>query len=98
MCGYDKVIFCSFLYDRLLSRGIGATSFITSAAQHLPPTDVWCILYPSLKHFLKADVAIINEQGLLTVMKPPVSRLIHQPIFAYLLTKTTVSAASEANS
>ncbi|KAF5350674.1 hypothetical protein D9756_008730 [Leucocoprinus leucothites] len=65
-----------FLYHPNVWIRQGATSFITSAAQHLPPTDVWCILYPSLKHFLKADVAVINEQSLLTVMKHPLSRQI----------------------
>jgi phosphoinositide-3-kinase, regulatory subunit 4 len=53
----------------------GAAAFIAAAAQHLPPTDVWCILYPSLRHFLKSDVATIDEQSLLLAMKPPVRRV-----------------------
>ncbi|KAF9450029.1 ARM repeat-containing protein [Macrolepiota fuliginosa MF-IS2] len=65
-----------FLYHPNVWIRQGATSFITSAAQHLPPTDVWCILYPSLKHFLRSDVAVINEQSLLTVMKNSLSRQI----------------------
>ncbi|KAG5639727.1 hypothetical protein H0H81_000007 [Sphagnurus paluster] len=50
----------------------GAAAFIASAAHHLPPSDVWCILYPSLRHFLKSDVATIDEHSLLVAMKPPV--------------------------
>lgn len=53
----------------------GAAAFITSAAgRHLPESDIWCILYPSLRHFLKSDVVKIDEQSLLSAMKPPVSR------------------------
>ncbi|RDB23837.1 Serine/threonine-protein kinase ppk19 [Hypsizygus marmoreus] len=54
----------------------GSAAFIASAAKHLPPSDVWCILYPSLRHFLKCDVAVIDEQRLLTAMKPPLPRQI----------------------
>lgn len=51
---------------------IGAVAFIAIAAKHLPSTDVWCILYPSLRHFLRSDVKVIDEQSLLTALKPPV--------------------------
>lgn len=57
----------------VLNASLGATSFITSAAQHLPSTDVWCILYPSLKHYMKSDVVSIDERSLLTVLECPVS-------------------------
>ncbi|KAJ6613557.1 hypothetical protein B0H10DRAFT_2047665 [Mycena sp. CBHHK59/15] len=33
-------------------------------------------LYPSLRHFLKSDVVVIDEQSLLTAMKPPLSRQV----------------------
>ncbi|TFK53148.1 ARM repeat-containing protein [Heliocybe sulcata] len=52
----------------------GAAAFISSAAKHLPSTDVWCILYPSLRHFLTSDVRDINERGLLISMKTPLPR------------------------
>ena len=51
----------------------GAAAFIASAAKHLPETDVWCILYPSLKHLLKCDIREINEANLLANLKSPVS-------------------------
>ncbi|CAK5279344.1 unnamed protein product [Mycena citricolor] len=54
----------------------GAAAFIVSAAAHLPPSDVWCILYPSLRHFLKSDLVTIDEQSLLIAMKPALSRQI----------------------
>lgn len=50
----------------------GAAAFIASAAKHLPPSDVWCILYPSLKHFLRSDVRDVDEKTLLLAMKTPV--------------------------
>ncbi|PPQ92492.1 hypothetical protein CVT25_010325 [Psilocybe cyanescens] len=65
-----------FLYHPNIWIRQGAAAFITSAAQHLPPSDIWCILYPSLRHFLKSDVENINEQSLLSAMKPPLPRQI----------------------
>ncbi|KAJ7216643.1 hypothetical protein GGX14DRAFT_442277 [Mycena pura] len=65
-----------FLYHPNMWIRQGAASFIVSAASHLPPSDVWCILYPSLRHFLKSDIVVIDEQSLLTAMKPPLSRQV----------------------
>ena len=53
----------------------GAAAFIASAAKHLPPSDVWCILYPSLKHFLRSDVRDVDERSLLLNLKSPVRLL-----------------------
>ncbi|CAA7269893.1 unnamed protein product [Cyclocybe aegerita] len=65
-----------FLYHPNIWIRQGAAAFITSAGQHLPPSDIWCILYPSLRHFLKSDIVIIDEQSLLSAMKPPLPRQI----------------------
>ncbi|KAJ7253059.1 hypothetical protein B0H12DRAFT_1117273 [Mycena haematopus] len=65
-----------FLYHPNMWIRQGAAAFIVSAASHLPQSDVWCILYPSLRHFLKSDIVIIDEQSLLTAMKPPLSRQV----------------------
>ncbi|KAF9078567.1 hypothetical protein BDP27DRAFT_1378971 [Rhodocollybia butyracea] len=65
-----------FLYHPNIWIRQGATAFIAAAAKHLPPSDVWCILYPSLRHFLKSDVAVIDEKNLLDAMKPPLPRQI----------------------
>ncbi|KAI0364206.1 hypothetical protein BV20DRAFT_1108288 [Pilatotrama ljubarskyi] len=54
----------------------GAAAFIASAAKHLPTSDVWCILYPSLKHFLRSDVRDVDEKSLLLAMKRPLSRQV----------------------
>ena len=56
---------------------LAAAAFITTAAEHLPPSDIWCILYPSLRHFLKSDVVKIDEQSILSAMKRPVSFSCH---------------------
>ncbi|CAG8717159.1 10169_t:CDS:2, partial [Acaulospora colombiana] len=45
--------------------------WIRQAARQLPKTDVWCILYPSLKYFLKSEVKDLDEETLLTCVKPP---------------------------
>ncbi|TFK19255.1 ARM repeat-containing protein [Coprinopsis marcescibilis] len=65
-----------FLYHPNIWIRQGAAAFITSAAQHLPTSDIWCILYPSLRHFLKSDVTDITTLSLLRAMKPPLPRQI----------------------
>ncbi|KAF6748025.1 other/VPS15 protein kinase [Ephemerocybe angulata] len=65
-----------FLYHPNIWIRQGAAAFITSAAQHLPVSDVWCILYPSLRHFLKSDVADVNATTVLRTLKPPLPRQI----------------------
>ncbi len=62
----------------------GATAFIASAAQHLPSSDVWGILYPSLRHFLRSDVRSIDEFSLLTALKPPVRRFVLGESYSFL--------------
>lgn len=67
------------VYDRSVLTCLhrsGAAAFIASAAKHLPPSDVWCILYPSLKHFLRSDVRDVDEKSLLLAMKYPLSRQV----------------------
>lgn len=54
----------------------GAASFIASASKHLPATDVWCILYPSLRPLLRSDIQSISEHSLLLTLKPPVSDML----------------------
>ncbi|KAJ4489999.1 hypothetical protein J3R30DRAFT_3277445 [Lentinula aciculospora] len=65
-----------FLYHPNIWIRQGAAAFIAAAAKHLPPSDVWCILYPSLRHFLKSDVETIDEKSLLNTMKPALPRQI----------------------
>ncbi|KAF8635725.1 hypothetical protein AX15_000341 [Amanita polypyramis BW_CC] len=54
----------------------GTASFIAAAVSQIPSSDIWCILYPSLRHFLRSDVVNITEWSLLNTMKPPLSRQI----------------------
>ncbi|KAJ8472505.1 hypothetical protein ONZ45_g16629 [Pleurotus djamor] len=63
-----------FVVAKVLASLTRAAAFMASAAKHLPRSDVWCILYPSLRHFLKSDVVNIDERSLLTAMKPPFPR------------------------
>ncbi|KAI0768204.1 hypothetical protein BD413DRAFT_672415 [Trametes elegans] len=67
-----------FLYHPNMWIRQGAAAFIASAANHLPPSDVWCILYPSLKHFLRSDVREVDEKSLLLAMKRPLSRQVFE--------------------
>ncbi|KAG1796904.1 hypothetical protein EV424DRAFT_1352913 [Suillus variegatus] len=51
----------------------GAASLIAAVAKCLPQSDVWCIIYPSLRHLLRSDVKEVEEQSLLLAMKSPTS-------------------------
>ncbi|KAL5523732.1 hypothetical protein ACEPAG_7905 [Sanghuangporus baumii] len=55
----------------------GASLFIASAAKALPTTDVWCILYPSLKHFLRSEIRSVEVQAILKALKSPLPRHIY---------------------
>ncbi|KAI0317986.1 ARM repeat-containing protein [Amylostereum chailletii] len=65
-----------FLYHPDVWIRQGAAAFIAAAAKHLPSSDVWCILYPSLRHFLRSDVEGVTDMSLLVAMKPPLSRQV----------------------
>ncbi|KAI8391462.1 uncharacterized protein BYT42DRAFT_602293 [Radiomyces spectabilis] len=56
----------------------GAISFIASTEKYLPQTDLWCIIYPLLKPFLKSDIAEINEACLLENLKSPIPRQVYE--------------------
>ncbi|KIP05625.1 hypothetical protein PHLGIDRAFT_128766 [Phlebiopsis gigantea 11061_1 CR5-6] len=66
----------SFLYHPNIWIRQGAAAFIAAATKHLPPSDVWCILYPSLKYFLRSDLRDADERSLLLAMKPQLPRHI----------------------
>ncbi|WOO86061.1 Phosphoinositide 3-kinase regulatory subunit 4 [Vanrija pseudolonga] len=52
----------------------GAAGFVAAAARHLSQTDVWCILYPSVRTALRADVLALDEESILSALVPPLSR------------------------
>ncbi|KAG9284442.1 hypothetical protein G9A89_023699 [Geosiphon pyriformis] len=56
----------------------GAIAFISSASKLLPLTDVWCIVYPIVRPFLRADVVDISEIQLLENLKDPLSRSVFE--------------------
>ncbi|EJD52092.1 ARM repeat-containing protein [Auricularia subglabra TFB-10046 SS5] len=74
-----------FLYHPNVWIREGAAAFIASAAKRLPDTDVWCILYPSLKHVLKCDIREINELNLLAYVKSPLSRKIFDTALSWAM-------------
>ena len=72
-----------FLYHPNVWIRQAAVSFLASAARQLPKTEVWCILYPSLKYFLRSDVRDLDEETLLSCVKPPVGAFFSRPLPAY---------------
>jgi phosphoinositide-3-kinase regulatory subunit 4 len=49
-------------------------SFLASTARSLSQTDVWCLMYPSLRRLLRADISAITETESLSSVTRPVSR------------------------
>jgi phosphoinositide-3-kinase regulatory subunit 4 len=49
--------------------------FISSSVKHLSKTDLWCIVYPMIRPFLRSDIAEISEQALLENIETPVSHV-----------------------
>lgn len=52
----------------------GAIGFVSSTVKHLSKTDLWCIVYPMIRPFLRSDIAEINEQTLLENVETPVKK------------------------
>lgn len=77
-----------FLYHPNIWIREGAAAFIASAVQHIPATDVWCILYPSLRPLLRCDIQTISEQAILRSLKPPVSQISFE--LGWIFTQSTI--------
>ncbi|KAG0364248.1 Serine/threonine-protein kinase [Gamsiella multidivaricata] len=56
----------------------GAIGFIASTAQRLPVADVWCMIHPIIRPFMKSDVGEVNELCLRENVKPPLSRNVFE--------------------
>ncbi|KAF9349512.1 Serine/threonine-protein kinase [Mortierella sp. AD094] len=56
----------------------GAIGFISSTAQRLPVADVWCMIYPIIRPFMRSDVGEVNELHLRENVKPPLSRHVFE--------------------
>ncbi|KAI8361053.1 hypothetical protein B0O80DRAFT_148594 [Mortierella sp. GBAus27b] len=56
----------------------GAIGFIASTAQRLPVADVWCMIYPIIRPFMRSDVGEVNELHLRENVKPPLSRIVFE--------------------
>ncbi|KAI6038614.1 hypothetical protein EDC04DRAFT_2896147 [Pisolithus marmoratus] len=81
----------SFFYHPNVWVRQGAAAFVASAAKRLQPSDVWCILYPSLCHLLRSDVRDIDEQSLLATMKPPLPRPVFDGAVQWAMTAERTS-------
>ncbi|KAK4685355.1 phosphoinositide-3-kinase, regulatory subunit 4, partial [Tremellales sp. Uapishka_1] len=63
-----------YVLPLMLQALAGTAGFVASAARNLPPSDVWCILYPSVRTLLHSDVLEMEEAALLLAMVSPLSR------------------------
>ncbi|CAK9779867.1 ARM repeat-containing protein [Cutaneotrichosporon oleaginosum] len=62
-----------FLYHPNIWTRQGAAGFVAKAANHLPPSDVWCILYPTIRPALRSDIVALEEDSILSALVPPLS-------------------------
>ncbi|KAG1795617.1 uncharacterized protein HD556DRAFT_1471709 [Suillus plorans] len=67
----------------------GAASLIAAVVKCLPQSDVWCIIYPSLRHLLRSDVKEVEEQSLLSAMNCHVPFLMGAVQWAMKAEKTS---------
>ncbi|KAF9937293.1 Serine/threonine-protein kinase [Mortierella alpina] len=56
----------------------GAIGFIASTSQRLPVADIWCMIYPIIRPFMRSDVGEVNELHLRENVKPPLSRNVFE--------------------
>ncbi|KAI5479132.1 hypothetical protein MNV49_003992, partial [Pseudohyphozyma bogoriensis] len=61
----------------------GTAAFLTCIANSLQPTDRWCILYPTIKRLLRADIKDITELAVLDNAREPLSRVIFEAAVAW---------------
>ncbi|SCV71242.1 BQ2448_2830 [Microbotryum intermedium] len=61
----------------------GAASFLASTSDTLDPTDRWCILYPTIKRLLRADIKEITALSILDNAREPLSRVIFEAAVAW---------------
>lgn len=55
-----------------------STQLVVTVSQVLPTTDVWCILYPALRKFLRCDIEELNENSILTNLEAPIPRIVYE--------------------
>ncbi|KAI7899371.1 uncharacterized protein BX663DRAFT_555007 [Cokeromyces recurvatus] len=69
----------------------GAVGFISSAIKHLPKTDLWCIVYPTLRSFLRSDIADFDEESLFGSIETPLSRQVYEQAILWASKATSQS-------
>jgi hypothetical protein len=65
----------------------GAAAFLATVATLLNETDKWCILYPTIKRLLRADVKEITDFALLDNAREPVRLSSDLPILPFPLAR-----------
>lgn len=61
-----------FLYHPNIWIRQGAAGFVAKAASQLSPSDIWCILYPTIRPALRSDVVKLDEDSILSALVSPV--------------------------
>ncbi|KAG0353652.1 Serine/threonine-protein kinase [Podila minutissima] len=61
----------------------GAIGFIASTSQRLPVADVWCMIYPIIRPFMRSDVGEVSELHLRENVKAPLSRHVFESSIAW---------------
>ncbi|KAG0258767.1 Serine/threonine-protein kinase [Actinomortierella ambigua] len=56
----------------------GAIGFISSTARRLPMADIWCMIYPIIRPFLRSDIGEVSDLHLRENVKAPLSRAVFE--------------------
>ncbi|KAF9971093.1 Serine/threonine-protein kinase, partial [Actinomortierella ambigua] len=56
----------------------GAIGFISSTARRLPMADIWCMIYPIIRPFLRSDIGEVSDLHLRENIKAPLSRAVFE--------------------
>ncbi|KAH9453270.1 hypothetical protein Pst134EA_024154 [Puccinia striiformis f. sp. tritici] len=55
-----------------------STELIVTVSHVLPTTDVWCVLYPALRKFLRCDIKDLTKQSILANLEAPIPRIVYE--------------------
>ncbi|KAG0225557.1 Serine/threonine-protein kinase [Actinomortierella wolfii] len=56
----------------------GAIGFLSSTARRLPVVDVWCMIYPIIRPFLRSDIGEVSDLHLRENVRSPLSRAVFE--------------------
>ena len=73
----------------------GAVAFIGAATKHLPATDIWGILYPSLRHHLRSEIHEVDASSISMTLRSSVCLKRIYYSYAFLSMHTLLASKTD---